>query len=33
MAVPNKEKSKEKPKDPSVPDFIKDVDFGPLKSK
>ena len=33
MAVPNKEKSKEKPKDSSVPDFIKDVDFGPLKSK
>ena len=33
MAVPNKEKSKEKYKDSSVPDFIKDVDFGPLKSK
>ena len=33
MAVPNKEKSKEKPKDSSVPEFIKDVDFGPLKSK
>ena len=33
MAVPNKEKLKEKPKDSSVPDFIKDVDFGPLKSK
>ena len=33
MAVPNKEKSKEKSKDSSVPDFIKDVDFGPLKSK
>ena len=33
MAVPNKEKSKENPKDSSVPDFIKDVDFGPLKSK
>ena len=33
MAVPNKEKSKEKPKDLSVPNFIKDVDFGPLKSK
>ena len=24
---------KEKQKDPSVPDFIKDVNFGPLKSK
>ena len=33
MAVPNKEESKEKPKDSSVPDFIKDVDFGPLRSK
>ena len=33
MAVPHKEKLKEKPKDSSVPDFIKDVDFGPLKSK
>ena len=33
MAVPRKEESKEKPKDSSVPDFIKDVDFGPLRSK
>ena len=33
ITVPNKEESKEKPKDPSVPEFIKNVDFGPLKSK
>ena len=33
MAAPNKEKSKEKPKDSSVPNFIKDVNFGPLNSK
>ena len=33
MAVPRKEESKEKPKDLSVPEFIKDVDFGPVRSK
>ena len=33
IIVYNKEESKEKPKDPSVPKFIKNVDFGPLKSK
>ena len=33
IIVHNKEESKEKPKDPSVPEFIKNVDFGPLKSK
>ena len=33
IIVYNKEESKEKPKDPSVPEFIKNVDFGPLKSK
>ena len=33
IIVDNKEESKEKPKDPSVPEFIKNVDFGPLKSK
>ena len=33
IIVENKEEPKEKPKDPSVPEFIKNVDFGPLKSK
>ena len=33
IIVDNKEKTKEKSKDPSVPKFIKNVDFGPLKSK
>ena len=33
IAVPNKAKSKEKSKDSSVPEFIKDVDFGPVRSK
>ena len=33
IIVHNKEESKEKPKEPSVPEFIKNVDFGPLKSK
>ncbi len=33
ITASNKEKSIEKSKDISVPKFIKDVDFGPLKSK
>ena len=33
ITVFNKEESNKKPKKPSVPEFIKDVDFGPLKSK
>ena len=33
MKVPNKEEMKKKPKDSSVPDFIKDVNFGPISSK
>ena len=33
IAIPKKKESKKKLKDPSVPEFIKDVDFGPLKSK
>ena len=33
ITVFNKEETNEKPKDLSVPEFIKDVDFGPLKSK
>ena len=33
IAVPKKKKSKKKPKDSSVPEFIKDVDFGPVRSK
>ena len=33
IAVPNKEESKEKSKDSSVPEFIKDVDFGPVRPK
>ena len=31
IIVYNKEESKEKPKDPSIPEFIKNVDFGPSK--
>ena len=33
MKVSNKEEMKKNPKDSSVPDFIKDVNFGPLRSK
>ncbi len=33
FAVPDNKKSKKKPKDTSVPEFIKDVDFGPVRSK
>ena len=33
IAVPKKKKSKKNPKDSSVPEFIKDVDFGPVRSK
>ena len=31
IAVPNQKESKKKPEDPSVPEFIKGVDFGPIK--
>ena len=33
IIVPKREKIKDKLKDTSVPEFIKDVNFGPLKSK
>jgi len=33
IAVPNQMESKKKPEDASVPDFIKGVDFGPIRSK
>ena len=33
IAVPNQKESKKKPEDASVPDFIKGVDFGPIRSK
>ena len=33
IIVSKREKTKDKLKDPSVPEFIKDVNFGPLKSK
>ena len=33
VIVPEKEEPKDKLQDPSVPEFIKDVTFGPLKSK
>ena len=33
VIVPKREKTQDKLKDPSVPEFIKDVNFGPLKSK
>ena len=33
IAVPNQMESNKKPEDASVPDFIKGVDFGPIRSK
>ena len=33
IKVPKKVKSKKKPKDSSTPEFIKDVDFGPVRQK
>ena len=33
IAVPNQKASKKKPEDASVPEFIKNVNFGPIKSK
>ena len=33
IAVHNQMESKKKPEDASVPDFIKGVDFGPIRSK
>ena len=33
IIVPKREEKKDKLKDPSLPKFIKDVNFGPLKSK
>ena len=33
IIAPKKEELKEKIKDSSVPEFIKDVDFGPIRSK
>ena len=33
IIVSKREKTKDNLKDPSVPEFIKDVNFGPLKSK
>ena len=33
ITVSNKKKSKKNQKDDSVPEFIKDVDFGPVRSK
>ena len=33
IAVPNQKESKKKPEDASVPEFIKGVDFGPIRSK
>ena len=33
IAVPNQMESKKKPEDASVPEFIKGVDFGPMRSK
>ena len=33
IAVPNQKESKKKPEDASVPEFIKGVDFGPVRSK
>ena len=33
IAVPNQMESKKKPEDASVPEFIKGVDFGPIRSK
>ena len=33
IAVPNQKESKKKSEDASVPEFIKGVDFGPIRSK
>ena len=33
IPVPNQKESKKKPEDASVPEFIKGVDFGPIRSK
>ena len=33
IAVPNQKESKKKAEDASVPEFIKGVDFGPIRSK
>ena len=33
ISIPHKEESKEKSKDTPIPEFIKDVDFGPVRSK
>ena len=33
IAVPNQMESKKNPEDASVPEFIKGVDFGPIRSK
>ena len=33
ISIPNEEKSKKKSKDTPIPEFIKDVDFGPVRSK
>ena len=33
IAIPNQKGSKIKPEDSSVPEFIKGVDFGPIRSK
>ena len=33
IAVANQKESKKKPEDASVPEFIKGVDFGPIRSK
>ena len=33
LTVPTKKESREKLKDASVPEFIRDVNFGPIKSK
>ena len=33
IAAPNQKESKKKPEDASVPEFIKGVDFGPIRSK
>ena len=33
IKVPDKKPAKAKPKDSSTPQFIKDVDFGPVRSK
>ena len=33
IAIPNQKESKKKPEEASVPEFIKGVDFGPMRSK